>query len=195
MNESVREAKARPPIVVGQNHGGSIEHGGFAGCVPIEIPLQEIHDHYPVFPKLSSKRVVTMKAPSSGSTPSHSPPENHPFIKGGQTILNSRDWQPSDMWAFGIIIGDVLAGGRGISPIDAHQRLVLANNSDATLWTALGKNPLRGQPLPDHWREAFDFLQALLHADPRARMTARDALDHPFLKHADRMTGFLSSRR
>ena len=68
MTESLLEAKARP-IVVGQNHWGSIEHGGCAGCVPIEIPLQEIHDHYPVFPKLFSKRganqVVTMKAPSS----------------------------------------------------------------------------------------------------------------------------------
>lgn len=37
-------------------------------------------------------------------------------------------------------------------------------------------------PLKDGEREAFDFLNACLEADPAGRITARDALHHPFLR-------------
>ena len=109
-------------------------------------------------------------------------------------IGNARDWQTSDMWKLRILIGDVLAGEKAtLAQLGKHDKENLATITDAVLCYTLGKKPFRGHPLPDQWRDVFDFLQALLQKDPRARMTTREALDHAFLKNADPMTELLSS--
>ena len=39
--------------------------------------------------------------------------------------------------------------------------------------------------VPDEWADAIDLLWGLTRLDPLQRLTARDALQHPFTKLAD----------
>jgi serine/threonine protein kinase len=41
--------------------------------------------------------------------------------------------------------------------------------------------------VPDEWTDAKDLLRGLTRLDPLQRLTAREALQHPFIKLADKI--------
>lgn len=81
---------------------------------------------------------------------------------------DSYDGRAADMWALGISLYMMLTGS---SP---HQ-----TNQISQLYKEIQRREIRVPEFP----EADDFLQGLLAKDPRERLTAETALQHPWVDH------------
>jgi len=78
-----------------------------------------------------------------------------------------------DMWSLGVVAFELLAGS---------QRRPYAGKSKAEQLRLIDKGP---PTLPAGWSaSAADFVTQLLARDPQRRMSARAALDHPWLQQA-----------
>jgi serine/threonine protein kinase len=123
-------------------------------------------------------------------TRSYSPPEAKPVpVRGKQ--LSARDWQPGDMWACGVILAEMLSGGSvlGLLHGSPHEKKLFSEAHDEALWCKyLGKNPLAGNSgIPSDWADAIDLMRKLTRENPHLRLTAIEALQHPFLSAGRRL--------
>jgi serine/threonine protein kinase len=125
-------------------------------------------------------------------TLTYTPPETLPKPAEGAEFLTARDYQPGDMWALGIVLANVLGGsGIRLSHLGSHDKKIFAQAEDRVIWTKLNKLPaaLQEQTVPSEWKDVMDLLRSLTREDPVERMTAKEVLDHPFLKLADKIQG------
>ena len=171
---------------------------GKAGTVPLAIPMSAVHQQVPVAPSTqvtkgaSEPAVIKRKAPLYSGTLTYTPPEAMPKFAEGAQFLTARDYQPGDMWALGIVLANVL-GGSGVrqAHIGSHDKKIFAQAEDCVIWTKLNKLPaaLHKQSVPSQWTDVMDLLRSLTREDPAERMTAKDVLEHPFLKQAEKIWG------
>ena len=76
--------------------------------------------------------------------------------------------------------------------ISQDQKVLFAEADIPSLWTRLNKEALRGKEIPDEWQDMIHFLRCLIKKDPAHRITAREALQYPFIvKNADRLQTML----
>lgn len=85
--------------------------------------------------------------------------------------------QPCDMWSMGVIVFVLLAGYMPFSGPEADQMKAIAKGDyvmKQERWNTISE-------------EAKNFVKALLEVDPKKRLTAEAALNHPFiaLRHFD----------
>ena len=172
---------------------------GKAGTVPLVIPMSAVHQHVPVAPSTQRTKdeaaAAKCRAPQYSGTLPYTPPEVAPKLADGARFLTARDYQPGDMWALGIVLANVL-GGSGIrqAHLASHDKKIFAQAEDRVIWCKLNKLPaaLQKQCVPSEWTDVMDLLRSLTREEPSERMTAKEVLDHPFLKQADKMQGLYS---
>jgi serine/threonine protein kinase len=120
--------------------------------------------------------------------------------------IPSGDWKPGDIWALGIIFAEILSGKpKSISLMGEHDKMIFAQSTDRVLWhTRLCKTPLPPKSMgtaesdsedlvPGEWQPAMDFLRGLTKYQPDERLTASLAIQHPFIKLADRYRSEMSA--
>jgi serine/threonine protein kinase len=87
--------------------------------------------------------------------------------------------KPVDMWSFGVIVYNLLSGDLPFTG-STTERLVEAIGSGTVVF---GPNPRTGVNM---WNrispQAKDFIQKLLVVDPNRRLTAQEALRHPWIR-------------
>jgi len=148
------------------------------GCSPSSMPAGE----------KAPTPVVAVEA--YGGTQGLIAPEGNRRLEPGMRIL-SKDKMPGDMWALGITVLKVLSNNAGrAAPEDYHDKKVLCDAELPCLWhTWLMKDVRNGpSPVPDEWLPALEFLKDLLELQPERRLTAAQALQHPFIKLADKFS-------
>ncbi|CAG8689662.1 576_t:CDS:2, partial [Acaulospora colombiana] len=96
-----------------------------------------------------------------------------PGYMAPEIIKKDGHGKPVDMWAIGVITYFLLCG---YTPFDREHELEEMK--------AILRADYKYEP-PEYWRgitdTAKDFIDKLLTVDPARRMTARQALDHPWL--------------
>jgi serine/threonine protein kinase len=107
------------------------------------------------------------------------------------------------MWALGIIFAEILSGKpKSISLLAEHDKMIFAHSTDHVRWhTRLAKSMLPASKeladsddlVPDEWQPAMDFLRGLIKYRPDERLTASLAIQHPFIKWADRYRSDMST--
>lgn len=92
---------------------------------------------------------------------------------------------PSDMWSVGVVAYMCVCG---YAPFDSE--------SDRQLFRKIKYMPLAmsGEPWPRASAMCRSFIATLLEKEPHARMTAAEALDHPWLADLERNAEELSTR-
>ena len=159
-----------------------------------EYSLKELHVHTATVPSSMPADepppwpVAAVK--SWGGTEGYIPPEgNHKPPDG--TSIKSTDRIPGDMYALGIMLLRALSGYDNNTrvPQDRADKKSLCEAEPPCLWcTYLMKN-VRSKsedPIPDEWKEAVEFLKDTLTLRPDKRLTPAQALQHPFIKLAER---------
>ena len=125
-----------------------------------------------------------------GGTEGYIPPEAHSNSRQemkGPRLLSS-DFMPGDMYAFGIMVLNIFAGGTKIDrlhPRTSKDKMLLCEAELRSLWhNYMGKSsrPPLQSAVPPEWELAIDFVKCILRADPSARLTATEALRHPFIE-------------
>jgi serine/threonine protein kinase len=127
-----------------------------------------------------------------GGTEGYIPPEAHsqsrPEMKGPRLL--SSDFMTGDMYAFGIMVLNIFAGGLKIDRIHPRNRAdknLLCEAELRSIWhNYMRKTPRPAQQsaVPPEWELPMDFVKCILRADPCSRLTATEALRHPFLELA-----------
>jgi len=117
---------------------------------------------------------------SLANTPGYSPPEMV------DTSRTERHLEPSvDMFSLGVIIYIMLTG---VHPFD-----ISGESTDEEMNERILRNvmpPLRNYPITSHISEsAIELIEKLLDWDPKARMTALELLNHPWVKGETATTG------
>jgi len=86
-------------------------------------------------------------------------------------VFNKSYTEKADMWSLGVIVHSLLTGRSLFSGTDAEaMRKIKAGRAD---WSPMAFDPLS--------TEAKEFVKALIVADPLKRMSAAEALEHPWL--------------
>ena len=172
---------------------------GKHGTVPLTISMSLVHQIIPVAPSTQRTKdaaaAVKRKAPLYSGTVTYTPPETMPKPADGAKFLTARDYQPGDMWALGIMLANVLGGsGIRLAHLGSHDKKIFAQAEDRVIWCKLNKLPaaLREQNVPSEWTDVMDLLRSLTREEPAERMTAKEVLDHPFLKQAEKLRGHYS---
>jgi serine/threonine protein kinase len=167
---------------------------GKRGTVPLGIPMRAIHRYNPVAPSTpreGESATIRHKAPQYSGTLAYTPPEAMPTLQDGAEFLTSRDYQPGDMWALGIVLANVLGGSNSLnlSMLGSHDKRAFAQAGESVIWQRLNKLPaaLQHDCVPPQWTEVMDLLQSLTRVEPAERMTADEVLQHPFLRKADKL--------
>jgi calcium/calmodulin-dependent protein kinase I len=79
--------------------------------------------------------------------------------------------EPSDMWSIGILTYTLLTGF-----------FPFKNNVDeAELRRSIAKKDINWQPFAHLPPEAVDFIESLLHLDPKRRLNSEEALEHVWI--------------
>ena len=101
------------------------------------------------------------------------------------------------MWGLGIILADILCGDpKGVCLSGTDGKKLFAEATDQVLchkfWCKnklheikRAKKSIPTDQILDEWKQAIEFLRALIKIDPAERLTAAQAVHHPFLKLAD----------
>ena len=120
-----------------------------------------------------------------GGTKGYIAPEANRKMEPGMR-LRAQDKQPADMWALGIMLFQVLSGNACRAPPDDYnEKRSLHETELRALWHGwMKKAPCTS--IPDEWIPALEFLKDLLELQPEKRLTAAEALQHPFIKLADK---------
>ena len=99
-----------------------------------------------------------------------------PLFLAPETILEDLIGQPVDMWACGVILFILLAGYPPFWSSNDEKLLLSILQGDYTM------------PSP-YWdnvsHEAKDLVRRLLIVEPSQRLTASEALNHPWMQHMD----------
>ena len=120
-----------------------------------------------------------------GGTQHYMPPEGATASALLDDCTTPEFWFPGDIWAVGIMLGDIFAGGqlsvfngRGV-----HDKRVLSEALVPCLWRKyLGRAALpAGAPLPEVWKAPVDLLMKMLRYEPKQRITASAILTHAFI--------------
>lgn len=169
---------------------------GKHGTVPLTISMSLVHQIIPVAPSTQKTKdtaaAVKRKAPLYSGTIPYTPPETMPKLADGAKFLTARDYQPGDMWALGIMLANVLGGsGIRLAHLGSHDKKIFAQADDRVIWCKLNKlaTALQEQKVPPEWTDVMDLLRFLTREEPAERMTAKEVLDHPFLKQAEKLRG------
>jgi calcium/calmodulin-dependent protein kinase I len=97
-----------------------------------------------------------------------------PFYVAPDILLGTGYGPGVDMWACGVLLYILLSG-----------RLPFHADNDADLFRLImeGKLVFKSPQFDNISKEAVDLIKHLLVVDPETRYTARQALDHPFIKN------------
>ena len=160
------------------------------------VSLADIHEHTCCAPSAGTGGHWPKERVRPYGTETYSPPEKYPKSCNGH--YPSCLWMPGDMWGLGIILADILCGSpKGVCLSGTDGKKLFAEATYQVLWHKfLCKSKLheikrakKSDPIdqiPDEWKQAIEFLRALIKIDPAERLTAAQALHHPFLKLADK---------
>jgi calcium-dependent protein kinase len=88
-------------------------------------------------------------------------------------VLRGNYGSQCDMWSLGVIVYMILSGG---PPFDGYEDEVLEN-------IRIGNYKMKGNRWKSVSDQAKDFVKRLLVVDPKARMTAAEALNHPWISN------------
>jgi mitogen-activated protein kinase 15 len=114
------------------------------------------------------------------------------WYRAPEILLKSSNYGlPVDIWATGTITAEMITGKpllAGTSTVDQVERIIALTGWPSTggfsLPFELNRN-INVRPLCEHVPkasvEALEFLRRLLQFDPSERVTAKEALNHPFL--------------
>lgn len=91
-------------------------------------------------------------------------------------VLDKKYTSKCDLWSIGVITYNILAGYR---PFEAKNRKALFASIRS------GQYPLCGEPWDDISEEAKHFISQLLVVDQDKRLSAEQALKHPWISHVD----------
>jgi hypothetical protein len=176
---------------------------GGQGGEPIHISESSLNRIAACVPSVGGDGIPPKERAGSYGTTVYGPPEKAPQPAAGMLHIPSGDWKPGDMWALGIIFAEILSGKpKSISLLAEHDKKIFAQTTDRVLWhTRLAKNMLptskemadSGDLVPDEWQPAMDFLRGLTKYAPDERLTAGLAIQHPFIKLADRYRSDMST--
>ena len=169
-----------------------------------EVQIRSVHVINPCFP--SSGRVDThiksadppppMQKQTGWGTSAFAPPEPHPSLREGMEYLEAVDFQSGDMYALGIWLAEMLAGnglklglttGPGCNEGTRALKSIFADCADTVFWSRfLGKQLINGA-IPEEYHDFVDFIRRLTRLNPQERISAKDALKHPFIALAARV--------
>jgi len=149
----------------------------------LSISMRALHLQTGCFPSQATKSdpPVPVQFARGFGTAHFAPPEAQPKRKEGEDFLSARAWQPGDMWAVGLMIAEMVKGnGRRIvfSPSDSHGKMLFAEDGDKLFWN---KHLEKNGDIPGEWEQCVDLIRNLCAYDPEDRLTAADALQHPFI--------------
>jgi hypothetical protein len=171
------------------------------GGEPIHISESSLNRIAACVPSVGGDGIPPKERAGSYGTTVYGPPEKMPQLAAGMLHIPSGDWRPGDMWALGIIFAEILSGKpKSISLLAEHDKKIFAQTTDRVIWhTRLAKNMLPKELaysddlVPDEWQPAMDFLRCLTKYNPDERLTASLAIQHPFIKLADRYRSDMST--
>ena len=100
-------------------------------------------------------------------------PGGEGYLRLSPELLGGRYDRATDLWSVGVVAYVLLYG---IPPFNG--------NSEAAVREAIRTNQphFKGNGWADKGDGAVDFVRGLLRKDPRRRLTAREALAHPWLR-------------
>ena len=159
------------------------------------VSLADIHEHTCCAPSAGTGGHSPKERVRPYGTETYSPPEKYPKSCNGH--YPSCLWMPGDMWGLGIILADILCGSpKGVCLSGTDWKKLFAEATDQVLWHKFlcknklheikrAKKSISTDQIPDEWKQAIEFLRALFKIDPAERLTAAQAVRHPFLKLAD----------
>jgi len=102
-----------------------------------------------------------------------------PFYVAPDILLGTGYGPEVDMWACGVLLYILLSG-----------RLPFHADNDAQLFQLImeGNLVFKSPQFDTVSKEATDLIRKLLVVDPKTRLTAKQALEHPFIKGADQQS-------
>ena len=113
---------------------------------------------------------------SDGVEPPMSSVVGTPYYIAPEVLLKKYD-KSCDMWSVGVVAYTLLAG---YPPFNG------SNNGEVCDAVRLGRYRFHSEEWSRSSRESRQFIRQLLQKDPRKRMTAREALEHPWIRtHVD----------
>jgi hypothetical protein len=119
-----------------------------------------------------------------GGTQHYNAPEHKCMPSNNHGTVSAQSLQPADMFAIGIALLDTLSS-KGYVQMPRQEgrdeKLALARASDSDLWTKyLGKNSTSFARRSRDWQLALSLASSLISKEPEKRLTAHQALRHPF---------------
>jgi hypothetical protein len=193
---AIQESRKHPPRPVGEEYGLHL--------VP-KLSLELVTGCFPDSRrdlKTTIRTEIPRQRQKGWDTMAYSPVETQPSLYPDQERLEARNWQPGDVWSLGVMMAEVMMGRgkRHCLSTDfsrsnqTDSKKLFAEWTDQVMWskyleksTAWRHSEENPGEVPDEWVDAIDLLRGLTRLDPRQRLTARDALQHPFLKLADKI--------
>jgi serine/threonine protein kinase len=130
---------------------------------------------------LNDKKVLSVKVADFGLSKLYSGQAlqtacGTPFYVAPDILLGTGYGPEVDMWACGVLLYILLSG-----------RLPFHADNDAQLFQLImeGNLVFKSPQFDTVSSEATDLIRKLLVVDPKTRLTAKQALEHPFIKGAD----------
>jgi serine/threonine protein kinase len=172
-----------------------------------EVQVRSVHVINSCFPsslKVDSEKSACKSEPSlppiqkqtGWGTSAFAPPEPQPSLRNGMEHLEAVDFQSGDLFALGIWLAEMLAGnglklglttGPGCNDGSRALKAIFADCSDNVFWSRfLGKELINGA-IPEEYSDFVDFIRRLTRLNPADRISAKEALEHPFIALAPRI--------
>lgn len=137
------------------------QHGIMHGDIKMENFMYDDNNHLKLIDFGFSARVGNASAQQVRGTLSYMAPE----------VLKKQGTQHSDQWSLGVIVFVMLSGCMPFPGVEVEQIRKISQGTykmSQDAWKSVGS-------------DAIDFVRSLLRINPKLRLTAEDALEHPFI--------------